>query len=110
MMRNYCGILLLLLAGGCARFSTRQVDHSTSYEINGTNITIRTITATSKTTSFFEGRSRIKNYSATQSDKVQKTTVGDIGQEVTSTNLAKIVDAAVEAAVKAAIKSVKPVP
>jgi len=92
-------ILILAFAlTGCARFVTRQTDVSPD----------RTITTTAKATTFFEGKSALTAFKATQTDKSQSATVGSLNQEATSTNATAIVGAVIEAAIKAAAKSVVP--
>lgn len=90
----------LVLAAGCARFSTKQTD--TSYEKGEPN---RSITTEAKATTFFAGKSALASWKASQTDKTQGASVGNLAVESNAgTNLNSLVESAVGAAVKAAVK------
>lgn len=93
------GILALLVFTGCARFVTSQSD--TSYE-NG--LPLRTVTTKAKALTFWESRSALANFKATQTDKTQSASVGALNQETTSSNAVALAERVIGAAVKAAIQ------
>jgi hypothetical protein len=82
-----------LLAGcalcGCARFSTVQTD--TSYDDTGA-IT-RKITTRASATTFFEAKSALATFRATQTDKTQSASAGGLNQEASATNLVHAIEA-----------------
>lgn len=92
MSRGARNILLLLLAGlaGCARFSTVQTDRSYT---DACGNEVREITTKAKATTFFDARSALANFKATQTDKSQSASVGALNQEAYGTNVAKLVEA-----------------
>lgn len=61
---------------GCARFQTTQTD--TSYE---KGVPLRTITTKATATTFFEAKSALASFKATQTDKTQSASVGALNQE-----------------------------
>ncbi len=65
---------------------------------------VREVITKVKAVTFFESRSALAQFTAMQTDKSQRASVGSITQEGTSTNLVRIVEAAVEGAVKRALK------
>ncbi len=90
----------LALATGCARFATTQTD--TSY-VNGD--TSREVTTHAAAYTFFAGRSALASWKASQTDKTQGASVGNLSVESNAgTNLNAIVETVVGAAVKAAVK------
>jgi len=68
---------------GCARFTTTQSD--TSYDDLGKPL--RTITTRASAVTFFEAKSALASFKATQTDKTQTAIVGGLNQEASSTNL-----------------------
>jgi len=95
-------LTLIALAGvtliGCARFGTTQTD--LSYE-NGQPL--RTITTHASGLSFFASRATLATWKASQTDKTQGASVGNLSLESNATtNLTALVEAAVGAAVRAA--------
>lgn len=88
----------LLVAVGCSHFSTKQTDISTTDE-NGT--TTRTITTTASANTFFDGRSSLASFKATQTDKTQGASVGSLSQETSGTNAVNVLKIIVEGATTA---------
>ena len=90
----------LVLAAGCARFSTQQEDTS-----NEGGATTRKVTTRATASTFFAGRSALASWKASQTDKTQGASVGNLVVEYNAgTNLNGLVEAAVGAAVKAAVR------
>lgn len=81
-MKTPIMLVAILLSVGCARFSTQQTDISYAEGKPTRQITTK---ATSKT--FFESKSSLTSFKATQTDKSQSATVGSLNQESTATNL-----------------------
>jgi hypothetical protein len=82
--------IALLVVSGCARFSTVQKDIST---INKDGSETRTITTTAKASTFFEAKSALATWKATQTDRSQGATVGGLEQQSTGTNTVKLIEA-----------------
>lgn len=85
-------ILLILLAAmltGCARFSTKQTD--LSYDNQGKPQ--RQITTTASAYTLWTAKSSLATWKATQTDKSQGATVGNLAQESNSTNAAAVFEA-----------------
>jgi hypothetical protein len=97
------GVLLLALMTGCASFSTTQTDESENEDG-----TIRKITTRATARTFWQARSDLASFAATQTDKTQSAKVGSLKQESYSTNATRVIEAAVGAAVNAAVKTVRP--
>lgn len=86
---------------GCARFVTTQTDTR-----NGTNTAITTRV---KATTFFDSKSALTAFKASQTEKSQSATVGSLNQETSGSNAVNMVDTVVRAAISEAVKStVKP--
>lgn len=82
----------------CARFSTKQTD--LSYEKGKP---VRAITTKATGHSFFAAKASLATWKASQTDKTQGATVGNLSLESNATsNLTALVEAAVSAAVRAA--------
>lgn len=105
---NLALISSLLIVGGCARFSTNQVQLDTLDDA-GKVLTRQTSTKATSTT-FFDSKSALTSFKATQTDKSQSASVGSLSQEASGSNAVNLVDIAVQAAVKAAVTSVVPKP
>lgn len=99
-------IILLLFLTSCARFSTTQTDRSYT-DAKGNEI--REITTKATSTTFFESRSSLANFKATQTDHTQTAIVGSLNQDANATNLVKMAEAAAEGAVKAMFPNPKSV-
>lgn len=80
-------ILLLTLASGCARFSTTQTD--LSYEEGKPS---RKITTRVKASTFWEAKSSLASFAASQTDKTQSAKVGALSSESNSTNAVKALE------------------
>jgi len=78
---------VLLLSSACAGFRTVQTDYS--YEPT-TGKVIRKITTRAKSTTFFDSKSNLAKWKASQTDKTQGAEVGGLLQESTATNLVTI--------------------
>ena len=104
-------IILLFLLTGCATFKTDQLDQSVfaTYE-NGQLISVetRTIRSRAKARAFFEGSSKLSGFKATQTDKTQSSSIGELNQQVSATNLTEIIKVTSEAAVKGALEYLAP--
>jgi hypothetical protein len=95
------GIFLLgIFLAGCASFTTTQTDVS-SYDEQGKQT--RTVTTRAQATTFFEGRSALASFKATQTDKTQSASVGGLNQEATGSNAVALAERIISAAVKAAV-------
>jgi hypothetical protein len=91
----------LVLATGCARFNTTQRDLSYDEQGNPT----REITTRATAYTFFAGQSSLASWKASQTDKTQGATVGNLTQEANAgTNLIALVETVIGAAVRAAMK------
>lgn len=77
------GAAVLMMCGGCASFSTTQED--CSYGTNG--IPERKIVTRNKARTFWDAKSALASFTATQTDKTQSTKVGSLSQESASTNI-----------------------
>jgi len=97
-------ILLILSFAfiGCARFKTIQTD--TSYE---QGIKARTITTKASSTTFFDSKSALTAFKASQTDKSQSASVGTLNQEASGTNAVDLVSRVSAAVVGAAISAAK---
>lgn len=90
-----------LLGPGCATFTTQQTDISYDPE---TGKPIRTVSTRATARTFFEAKSSLASFKATQTDKTQSATVGSLSQEATGSNAVNVVQAVTEAAVRAALQ------
>lgn len=105
-MKHILAAATLMILVGCARFSTVQIDERTNAKTGEkTKITTKAASIT-----FFDSKSSLAKWKASQTEKAQGAEVGGLSQESSATNVVRIVESAVEAAVKTAIKSVSPVP
>ncbi len=86
-MKKSTTLLFLIAITGCAHFQTSQTDTET---INGVT---NTRTTRASATTLFDAKSDLAKFKASQSDKTQSATVGTLGQESTTTNLASNVSA-----------------
>jgi len=81
------------LLPACARFSTTQTDYS--YDPT-TGAKIRQITTKASAKTFFEAKSSLTTWKATQTDKTQGATVGGLEQASTGTNTVNLLKALAE--------------
>lgn len=72
---------------GCASFVTIQTD--TSYE-NGKPL--RSITTKAKARTFFDAKSQLATFKASQTDKTQSAQVGGLTSETSGTNAVQVLD------------------
>jgi hypothetical protein len=90
----------VVLAAGCARFSTTQKDLS----YDGGEAT-REISTRATASTFFAGKSALASWKASQTDKAQGASVGNLALESNATtNVNSLVESVVSAAVKAAVR------
>lgn len=89
----------LLLMVGCASFTTTQSD--ISYDEAG--IPTRTVKTRITARTFFEARSALANFKASQTDKTQGASVGALTHEATSTNINNLAEAVAAGAVRGAL-------
>lgn len=97
---KYIMLCALCLSAGCARFTTTQTETRGSKNGDTTAITTK-VTATT----FFDSRSALANFKASQTEKTQGASVGSLTQDASSTNATVVVEAVVRAAVAGAINS-----
>lgn len=95
-MKRIIPLIAALSLTGCASFYTTQIDESN--EQTG----LRKITTVTKAKTFFESKSDLATFAATQTDKSQILKIGKLSQEATSTNATTLIEAVVGAAVRAA--------
>lgn len=82
MKKNYALLFLTVaFASGCARFSTTQTDISYEQGKPSRQITTRVAAST-----FWEARSSLASFAASQTDKTQSAKVGGLNSEANSTN------------------------
>lgn len=92
-----------VLMTGCARFGTTQTDES--YDTETGTKRVRTITTRASAYTLFSARSSLAKWKASQTDKTQGATVGDLNQESSATNETATIERIVSAAVGAAVKA-----
>ena len=86
-MKKLLPLIAIVLASGCARFSTTQTD--ISYEEGKP---ARTITTRVKASTFWEAKSALSTFAASQTDKTQSAKVGGLSSEANSTNAIKALE------------------
>lgn len=87
---GYALLFAMLGLTGCARFSTNQKDLSYDPKTGER----REITTRATASTFFAAKSSLATWKATQSDKSQGASVGNLSQEANATtNLASIAEA-----------------
>ena len=77
---------LSLLAGGCSAFTTTQVDLTRP---NGGKL----IATRARAITFFDSKSELSKFKATQTDKTQSAAVGSLNQEASGTNAVQFLEA-----------------
>ena len=85
-------LLILLLLPSCASFRTVQIDERKNEKTGE----ITKITTRAGSISFFDGKSNLTKWKATQSEKSQGAEVGGLSQSVSSSNLVTISGNALE--------------
>lgn len=104
-MRTLLSIPLALVLAGCSSFSTTQTD--VSYD---KGLPLRTITTKAKARTFFDAKSALTNFKASQTDKNQGASVGSLNQEASGTNAIGLIEAVSAGATKGALQFMAPVP
>ncbi len=90
-----------LLWTGCASFVTIQKD--ISYDPKTGN-KVRSISTEAKAGTFWEAKSELSKFKASQTDKTQSAAVGSLGQEANSSNVVSLAESVVRGAVKGAVE------
>lgn len=93
-------VLCALAMSGCARFSTTQTDTR--------NETETTITTKASAWTFFDSKSALATWKATQSEKSQGASVGGLSQESSGTNAVNLIEAVARGAIKGASEAMVP--
>ncbi len=86
-------LIIVIFLSGCAQFSTTQIDNS--YE-NGK--ISRQITTRVSANTFWDGKSELAKFSATQNDKSQGAKVGNLSAASSGTNALALMDKFIELA------------
>jgi hypothetical protein len=94
--------LILLLAAGCANFRTVQTDESTT---SPEGVETRKITTTATARTFAASKQALAQWKATQSDKTQGASVGQLNQEADASDLTRAIG---EGIAKGLIKGIAP--
>lgn len=95
----------MLAITGCSSFSTTQTD--VSYD---KGLPLRSVTTKAKARTFFDAKSALTNFKASQTDKTQSAFVGGLNQEATGTNAIGLVEAVSAGATKGALQYLAPKP
>lgn len=99
-MKTLLLLPLALALGGCSSFTTTQQDLSYGPDAKP----LRQITTRATTRTFFDSKSSLANFRATQTDKNQSAFVGSLAQESSGSNTVNLVQAITEAAIRATLK------
>lgn len=105
--------LLLLstaLLTGCATYETTQIDKSITTDPKTLLSTTREVSTTVKARTFWDAKSELAKFRASQTDKTQSTSVGSLSSESTSTNVNAILESVARGAVEGASKAMVPKP
>lgn len=81
-MKLLLPLLALFVASGCARFSTLQTD----VRYNDKGVKTGSITTRAGAFTFWESKSVLANFKASQTEKNQSALVGSLSQETSATN------------------------
>lgn len=98
----YAALCALVVAAGCARFSTKQTERR--YDPTSGKLTTEIVTRAASGT-FFESKSSLAKWKAAQSEKSQSAEVGGLSQESSGTNAVQVLGAIAEI-----LKAVNPTP
>lgn len=82
-MKKLLIVLSLVSLCGCAHFSTSQTDTTTDPKTG----VVASRTTKAYATTFFDAKSDLARFRASQSDKTQSASVGGLNQEASSTNV-----------------------
>lgn len=85
--------IALVVMTGCAHYHVKQTD--TSYE---KGVPTRSVTTKTGATTFFDAKSTLTKFRASQTDKTQSTAVGALDSETSSQGVVSIINAAAAAA------------
>jgi hypothetical protein len=96
--------LLLVLLAGCSTFTTTQTDKRTNEKTGETT----TVITHARSTTFFDSKSNLAKWKATQSEKSQGAEVGGLAQESNGTNVTQLIEAVTRAVVQGAMKGIVP--
>lgn len=99
-------LIIPFLIVGCARFRTVQTDVSI---IDKHGTTSRTITTKATSTTFFDSKSSLASFRASQTDKSQNASVGALTQDAYGTNVSKLIESVSKGIIDGAIKAFVPV-
>lgn len=89
LLRTLICAAVVVLCAGCASFSTTQED--LSYD-EFTGAATRKIVTRAASRTFFDAKSQLARFKATQTDKSQSAQVGELGQETSGTNAVQVLD------------------
>lgn len=95
-------VILLPMLISCARFSTVQRDERTD--------TKTTVTTKASSWTFFDSKSSLSKWKATQSEKTQGASVGGLEQSASGTNAVSLIEAVAKGAVEGAVRAAAPRP
>jgi hypothetical protein len=98
-------LAIALLLCGCSSYQTIQTDSRKEAQ-DGTAIT--EIKTTVKARTFFDSKSKLADFKASQTEKSQSTSVGSLSQESSATNVAPVVKAVFEGIISGALKTAAP--
>lgn len=90
--------LCLILLSGCAGFKTTQLEER--YDATSGKLTNRIKTEAGSQT-FFDSKSNLSKWKASQTEKTQSAEVGGLGQSSSGTNAVSLINA-IEGVIKAA--------
>lgn len=94
---------LVWFAVGCASFSTTQTDERT----NETTGEKTTVTTRAKSRTFFDSKSKLADFKATQTEKSQSASVGSLSQESSGSNTVNLIEAASRGAAQGTVNALK---
>jgi hypothetical protein len=86
-------LLVLLICGGCARFSTKQTDTRTEYDETGKATATTSVTTVAKASTFLSAKSDLANWKAKQTETTQGAEVGNLSQSSSGTNVVDVLNA-----------------
>jgi hypothetical protein len=101
-----CFICLCFILTGCARFTTVQTDE----RINEKTGEKTKITTRASSSTFFDSKSNLAKWKATQNEKSQGAEVGGLSQEASGSNVVSLAEAIARGAAAGASRAVGPVP
>ena len=105
-MKTLLPCVVLATLCGCARFSTTQTDIRSNAETKETT----TVITRAASWTFFDSKSALAKWKATQSDNRQSAEVGGLSQQADGTNVVGLIEAVSKGATRGAMEFLKPVP